>query len=347
LGSRYQRNYNLYCIVEPKVVKGIDTFDVRLLLSRLRAKHDPPMTAIPIDSIAIKPSGLRAQWLRLCVAEARPIVLLIYVMRFMVAYAVTVPTVSMDVELWRLPVALVTWVLAAASVYLFDGVTDVVEDRLNGSTRPIARGALPGQVALSVSVAWAALSVLGAVLLGGPYVFLVPALLLLGYAYSGRLMRLKRWSPAAGATVLIAGLLTFAAGGAVSGQPTGSMTLIVFAMAMSSWMGFVGVLAKDFSDVPGDALTGRRTCAVVKGVRRAAWRLSVNACGVAASFLVAAAFVDRLLLWPAAVVAVGALAVANGCRPRSARSRPRRAYRAFMLTQYLAHAVVGVAVLWP
>jgi len=304
------------------------------------------MTAYSIDARASLTASQGAEHLRLCVVEARPVVLLIYAMRFVVAFALVYPQ-EPTTAAWRLPVALVTWLLAAASVYLFDGVMDVVEDRLNGSTRPIARGTLPRQVALNASILWALLALLGAVLLGSPYVFLVPTLLLLGYAYSGRLLRLKRWSPAAGGTVLIAGLLTFVAGGAVSGGLPTSLALMVFAVAMSGWMGFVGALAKDFSDVPGDTLTGRRTCAVVKGVRRAAWRLSVNAFAVAGVFLTSAILVDHRLLWPAGVVLCGAAAVALGCRPGRARLHPRRSYRAFMVTQYLAHLILFVAVIWP
>jgi len=329
--------------VYTKVVVGITTFDVRLLQFFSEARLESAMATLLIDSGASVPASHRIGQLRLCVVEARPVVLLIYAVRFVVAFALTHPT-GVPAPWWRLPVALLTWVLAAASVYLLDGVADVVEDRLNGSTRPIARGALPASLALNIGILWAGLSIAGALLLGAPYVFLVPTLLLLGYAYSGPLLRLKRWSPAAGATVLIAGLLTFVAGGAVSGSVPTSPTLIVFAAAMSSWMGFVGALAKDFSDVLGDALTGRRTCAVVKGIRRAGWRLSLNAILVAAGFLIAATYVDQTLLWPALAVLLGAVAVTLGCRPQSAQIRPRRPYRAFMVTQYLAHAAAPVAI---
>jgi 4-hydroxybenzoate polyprenyltransferase len=299
-------------------------------------------------SIDVKQSLLvRPRQLWLCVVEARPVVLFIYAMRFFAAFALAYVDTGLAVSPWRFALALLTWLLAAASVYLFDGAMDVVEDRLNGSTRPIARGDLPRAFALNVNFLWAGLSLAGAVLLGSPYVFLVPVILVLGYAYSAPILRLKRWSAAAGATVLVAGLLTFVAGGAVSGSTSTSMTLMVFALAMSSWMGFVGALAKDFSDVPGDTLTGRRTCAVVKGIRRAAWRLSLNAFLVGTGFLVAALAVDRLLVWPAVVVLAGALAIALGCRPQPAQARPRGPYRAFMVTQYLAHVAVLGAILWP
>jgi 4-hydroxybenzoate polyprenyltransferase len=300
------------------------------------------VTTLSVEA-ASRDVGLRISQVLLCVVEARPVVLLIYVMRFAVAFALAYPDAPIPVS-WRFPVALTTWLAVAGSVYLFDGVMDVVEDRANGSARPIARGALPVRVAATVSAIWAGISVIGAILLGAPYVFLVPFALLLGYAYSGALLRLKRWSLAAGVTVLIAGGLTFLAGGAVRGGLPTSTRLFVFAIAMSAWMGLVGAVAKDFADVPGDLHSGRRTCAVVKGVHFAARRLSVNALLVAAGFVVVAALVDRLLLWPATAVLLGAVAIALACRPGPAEARPRRPYRTFMVTQYAAHVGTLLAI---
>src|SRR5205823_11943975 len=105
---------------------------------------------------------------------------------------------------------------------------------------------------------WAVLAVLGSLRLGAPYVYLVPVLLLLGYAYAAPPLRLKRWSGAAGGTVLIAGLMTFAAGGEAGGGAIDSVTLLIFAVAMSCWMGLVGELDRDFTDVCGDAMDGSR-----------------------------------------------------------------------------------------
>jgi 4-hydroxybenzoate polyprenyltransferase len=282
--------------------------------------------------------------IRLCVMESRPVVQLIFTLRFVVAFALTYPG-HLSVPAWRPALALLTWLLATASAYLFDGVMDVAEDRLNGSRRPIARGALSPSFALAASIVWAVLSLVGAAILGGLHLLLVPLVLGLGYAYCGPGLRLKRWSSTAGATVLIAGMLTFVAGGAAGGARPTSATLLVFALAMSSLMGLVGAVAKDFSDVVGDTLAGRRTLAVVRGIRPAARRLSANAFLVATAFAIAALVVDELLLWPAAVVVAGAAAVTLACRPRSAAAHPRRPYRAFMVTQYLAHAAVLVVAL--
>jgi 4-hydroxybenzoate polyprenyltransferase len=287
----------------------------------------------------------RPLWL--CIMEARPIVLAVIAMRFLVGVALAYPGAG-PIAIWRIPLALLTWLLANASVYLFDGVMDVAEDRLNGSSRPIARGALTRPFALATTVVSAGLATIGALVLGPPYGLLVPVLLVLGYAYTGPGLRLKRWSPATGTIVLLAGLLTFGAGGATTSfSISTSMTLLAFAVAMSCWMGFVGAVAKDFSDVRGDTLTGRRTWVVVKGVRRAGRRLSGNALLVAGGFAAAALLVDDVLLWPATVVLLGAITIALTCRSGSARSGSRRPYRQFMVTQYAAHAVVLVAIVWP
>src|SRR2546421_12727510 len=111
--------------------------------------------------------------------------------------------------------------------------------------------------------------------------------------------------------------MPFAAGGAAGGGTATAATLLVFAVAMSCWMGLVGALAKDFTDVYGDAMVGRRTSAVVRGVRRTAVRLSVNAVGVGVGFLVAARFFAPVLLGPAGAVALGAVLGVAGCFPRS------------------------------
>src|SRR2546430_135219 len=285
------------------------------------------------------------QQIALCVIEARPIVLLIYLLRFVAGYLLARPADNPTPSWWHL-LAVLTWLLGTASVYLFDGVMDMAEDRLNGSVRPIARGALSRTFALVVSIVCAALAVLGSLQLGAPYVFLVPILLLLGYAYAAPPLRLKRWSAAAGATVLIAGLMTFVAGGEAGGGAINSLPLLVFAIAMSCWMGLVGALAKDFTDVYGDAMVGRRTSAVVRGVGRTAVRLSVNAVGVGVGFLAAAWFFAPVLLAPAVAVTAGATLVVAGCFRRTDGSPRRRPYRAFMATQYAAHVVVlGGAVL--
>jgi 4-hydroxybenzoate polyprenyltransferase len=301
-----------------------------------------------MDAKWILPEAVRrifrqGRFLHLAFVEARPVVQLIYTMRFLAAFAL-VSAHTPPARWWCLPVALSTWLCASTCAYLFDGVMDVVEDRINGSTRPIASGRLPRRTAAAITTLLALGALAGAAVLGGPYLYLVPLMLALGFAYSAPPVRLKRWSSTSGATVLVAGMLTFAAGGATSGRLPESPTLALFALAMSSWMGLVGAVAKDFTDVSGDQAVGRRTLAVVRGVRHAARRLSGNAAGVAVVFLIAAIRFSHALLGPAVAVLIGAIAVTVTSRPQPSGRRP---YRAFMVTQYAAHVAVLVAALAP
>jgi 4-hydroxybenzoate polyprenyltransferase len=271
----------------------------------------------------------------LCFVEARLVVQAVFCLRLLAGVALG-SSAGVPLPPLRLLAVAVVWELAVMSVYLFDGVMDIVEDRLNGSTRPIARGDLPRGFAVVVTVCAAASSALGGFLLGAPYNVLVPVMLLLGYIYCAPPVRLKRWSGGAGMTVFGAGLLTFLAGSAVDGRPQHGRALIVLAVVMSLWMGLVGALAKDFSDIEGDAAAGCHTAALTRHGH--AVRLVIaNSLGIAVAFGAAAAFVVPLLRWPSFIMIIGALCVALttlGAVPSSSRSRRRRPYHAFMLTQY-------------
>jgi 4-hydroxybenzoate polyprenyltransferase len=275
----------------------------------------------------------------LCVVEARPVVQLVFLLRFLAGFALAGHHLPVG-QWYRLPVAALTWTLAVAAVYLLDGVTDVAEDRFNGSVRPIARGALPRPVATAVCLCWAALAMSGAVVLGGGYLVLVPALLVSGYLYATPPVRLKNSTGGAGLTLLTGGLLTFLAGAAVPGLRYPSVPVVLFAIVMSLWMGAVGALAKDLSDAYGDGLVGRRTRAVVRGIGPAAARLSVHALAIGAGFLVAAVLVARVLVVPAVVLLAGAATVSFACHRSRADGRWRRPYRMFMITQYFVHVLL-------
>lgn len=300
------------------------------------------MTSVEVHRRSWRLTGRYLWW---CFIEARPAVLAIYTMRFLVAGALAAVAAPDDTaDWWRMPTALGAWLCVAASVYLFDGVTDVVGDRVNGSRRPIARGTLPVPVAAGVAAAWAGLAVAGAAVLGVAWLGLVGLALLLGWAYSAPPLRLKRWTATAGAVVVLAGMATFTAGAVAAGGGGLPPALLVFAVAMSCWMGFVGALAKDLSDVAGDAATGRRTSAVRRGVPATGRRVSVNALLVAVAFGAAAVGVDPVLRWPAAALACGAVTIAVTCRRRRPAGPTRQPYRIFMTTQYVAHGAVPVGI---
>jgi 4-hydroxybenzoate polyprenyltransferase len=121
--------------------------------------------------------------------------------------------------------------------------------------------------------------------------------------------------------------------------------LITFAVMMSLWIGGVGGIAKEFSDVEGDRTAGRRTWPIVLGDARARLLLAVVACLLGGAFLVLAWCYDGRLVGCAATMLAGAVVVAAASTADGAaeggRERTRRPYRAFMWTQQITHLVLG------
>jgi 4-hydroxybenzoate polyprenyltransferase len=74
--------------------------------------------------------------------EARPAVQIIFLLRFLAARSLSGHGGRHLLD-GRALLAAVVWEGVILSIYLYNGVADVVEDRLNESTRPIASGLLP------------------------------------------------------------------------------------------------------------------------------------------------------------------------------------------------------------
>jgi 4-hydroxybenzoate polyprenyltransferase len=280
--------------------------------------------------------------LGLCFAEARPVVQVIFGLRFVSGAALA----------WwhggtgnpgRLIVGLATWACATLFVYLFNGVMDVAEDQVNGSSRPIARGDLDPEVAGRVAYWAAALSTCGGFLLGPETGWLVVAFLAFGYFYSGAPFFCKNYTGGTLAMATLGGIVTYAGGYSVAmgdngGQ--GSMSLLLFACVMSLWMGVVGALSKDFSDVAGDRAAGRRTGVVCWGEANARLVVALAALSLGATFVLVAAHLAPTLMLSSTVLLSGACVVAALALSRLSagdRARRRRPYRAFMMTQYAVH----------
>ncbi|MEY9877758.1 4-hydroxybenzoate polyprenyltransferase [Streptacidiphilus sp. MAP12-33] len=281
---------------------------------------------------------------RMCVAEARPVVQIVFLMRFVTGLLFQLVALRRapggTVDPVRLVLGPAAWVLAVLAVYLVNGVMDVAEDRANGSKRPIATGALPVRLAAAVVVLLGAL----ALALGSAVPTLdrcVAGMLLLGYLYSGPPLPAKRTTLTAAATVVGMGLLTYL-GGALSVGGSVSPGLLLFGGAMSAWMGCVGAVSKDLSDIRGDAVGGRRTLAVVHGERAARRTTAAGALAVGAVAVTASALWARLCLAGTLPLAAGAVWVALRCRRPDVGRAP---YRAFMITQYAAHAAMLSALL--
>jgi 4-hydroxybenzoate polyprenyltransferase len=276
----------------------------------------------------------------MCFIEARPCVLLIFLLRFLVGSALSGENATQG-NLMRIAETALVWELAVFAVYLFNGVTDVHEDRINGSRRPIARGALPTPVARWVTVGAAMTSVGGGLALGADIFWAVLALLGLGYCYSSPAVHLKSNAVAAAVTGMSLGLLTYHAGHSAhteNGWSYPGEALPVFMVGVTIWMGLVGGLTKDLSDVAGDVAAGRRTAPAVWGEARARRAVAAAALALAIGFCVAGVSTSPLLIWPGMAMLGGATALTIVCLGRFAqgnRLSSRTPYRVFMTTQYL------------
>lgn len=271
----------------------------------------------------------------LCLLEARPMVLGIFALRFLTGASFGASL--SDPWMW---VAALLWVGTTWTVYLLNGVSDVEEDRVNLSGRPIARGKLGATEATVVICALGGACLLGSLALS-PVLFCGTVIALaLGLAYSLPPLRLKRRAAGLAAVGLLAGLVTYYTGYA-AGRGTGNGTAVVaFAIVMSLWMGLVGQ-TKDFPDVRGDERAGRRSLPIIWGERAARLVLSGTAPALGLAFLLAAIFLDRALLVPAVIFTVGSVAVAVSMLvPWTEARDAARPYRFFMLTQYGAHLAV-------
>lgn len=280
--------------------------------------------------------------LGLCLAEARPQVLGIFALRFTVGATLAAAPGGMPVH--RVLAAGLVWSLAVFFVYLFNGVTDVRADRANGSTRPIARGALYPTTALAVASGAALAAVLGALLLGGVMIALVTALLALGYAYSAPPFNLKRHSGSTAATGMAGTLLTYLAGLASLGTVTvGDIApCVTFVLFACLWMGLVGTLAKDLPDIAGDVADGRRSLAARLGEKKTRAVLSVVALVIAGCFTLVAPLISWSLIIPALAMLRGAITVATAARDGG--KSLQHPYRVFMLTQYGIHICLLTAL---
>ncbi len=305
---------------------------------RRPAIRTPAIRTSAIRTSAIRrpavPAGLRT--LRLAWEEARPVVQVVFLLRFLAGLALAERHRS--VLSWSIVAAAASWSCVTSSIYVLNGVSDVAGDRANGSTRPIASGRLPIDTALWTAVALAVAGVALSAAVRGPAALLAVLMLVLGWAYSMARSPLKKSMPGFFAVVTAGGLLTYLAGWFSVG-PRPGLELLVFGLAMSFWMG-LGGSTKDLSDTEGDRAEGRRTWPVILGERKARTAMAVSALAVGLGFFGVALRVAAGLVGPAVVLLAGSLALAAVLITSSSggnRRTRRRPYRMFMVTQYVAH----------
>ena len=299
---------------------------------------------MPQVTLVIKWCRQVAGMLYRCFLEARPAVQGIFLLRFLAGASFAGSLSAGGVINFPLWFGAAVWVCVTISVYILNGVMDVEEDQINGSSRPVASGKLKVAQAAATAGGFAVLSVVGSLALGSLMVGSVVVALVLGWLYSGPPFYLKRSPTGWAALGIIAALITYNAGYASNGGGGDLLSLSIFAAVMALWLGIVSQ-TKDLSDIEGDKQAGRRSGPVVWGEGVARLFYSGVALCLGGGYVLSAALLAPGLLIPAFVLASGAVAVAVvtlGPWSRGEKSRRRRSYRMFMLSQYGANLAVVV-----
>ncbi len=272
--------------------------------------------------------------LRLAWSEARPAVQIIFQLRVIAIVAVASLDARTAPQWGAVALCCAGWLCITWSIYLLNGLADRVEDRVNGSSRPLAQGTLDAGVARQLVPALACAGVILCSLAGRSVLVSALVMIALGFLYSAGPAPLKNRVWGVQVSVIGGGLATYAAGFHAAGTEI-SPAVVVFAIAMSAWMG-VGGLAKDLPDVEGDRAAGRSTLAMWS--ERGTSPIIASLAGIISAGLVLAAWtVEERLAIPALVLSCGTAAITIYAAAGRRRWHERTPYHAFMYSQYGAH----------
>jgi len=273
-------------------------------------------------------------------AECRPVVLVMFALRFVAGASLGAPGgwIALDVRAWLdVVVGVLSWTAVTAAVYLYNGIADMPGDRLNGSRRPLASGRLPLRIAVIWCAGFAVVGILLGATLGVWFTASVIASLLIGWWYSaGRFAATKHvWSAAL--VIGLGGILTYTAGLHAAGGILSPQTLAI-AVLLSLWMSVAGN-TKDLGDIVGDREAGRRTLPVMVGMRPASWLVSAACVLVGLAGFAIPSLAGRLVA--GCFVLAGAAMLAMTARGRDLGSK-RMMYAVFMVSQLAANLVIVV-----
>jgi 4-hydroxybenzoate polyprenyltransferase len=320
------------------------TLGVRVaLLPRALAAENEHVSKVMPNTLTVGSASLSlvaALWLSFI--EARPIVLMVFSLRFAVGGLLAN---NSEVDLERVLVGQACWLSAIWAIYLLNGLSDIDGDRANGSTRPLASGRLSTAAAISWCVGLATISIAVSVSLGWRFALVVGCVLVLGAAYSIGPRPLKNWGVAGLAVAAAGGFLSYFAG-AISYDRAIDTQLVIFAFVASLWMFFIGH-SKDLSDIDGDQLAGRRTLPIAIGARPTRVSIAISGvivgtlgvfAGLSSPHLIALGIYAPASLW---------LAIAVAKSNEASREAARHPYAVFMIAQYAVNSltlVIGILV---
>lgn len=214
--------------------------------------HLAPSSAYGSGVFDVSWSSLRstARTLRLCLREARPLVQVMFVLRFVTGALLTASAAHQRPDARHLLIGAAAWWAATVSVYVFNGVSDLCEDRANGSRRPLASGMLSEAAARRTVVVTALAGLLLGCAAGWRVAEAAAVFLVLGYAYSAPWIAAKCRSWSASAVTCAAAGTTYLAGVASSGSAL-SAEAVVFALVLSLGVGLIAAVAKDLGSTRG------------------------------------------------------------------------------------------------
>lgn len=272
-------------------------------------------------------------------AEGRPVVQLMFALRFIAGVALAGPAHALS-GAGQLLITLLGWQAVSLAIYVTNGLTDLSADRANHSTRPLASGRLTAATASTATVGLylGGLSLLA--IMSPTVLALGVAFAALGVAYScGPFPAKKHWATAA-VCCGGGGVLTFLAGALAQPGNDLTSTAVLPILAAGLWMALAGA-SKDIGDVIGDRAAGRRTLPVVLGVRGGSVVIGVTA--VISQLTVLALHLHLAGRVSASLVVMSVGSVVFAVALTTAARRPRCPYRTFMITQFLTIP----AMLWP
>lgn len=281
---------------------------------------------------------------RMIVEESRPPVQLVFLLR-LVSFAAAAGGLS-GLAGPGPAAGVAGWLLLSMAVYVLNGISDVEGDRANDSRRPIAGGRLPVDVAMHATAVLATAGLGLLALCSGRLVLVGMAALILGWRYSAGRVPLK--ATTAGIAVAAGGgvLLCYAAGAIIAGGVAGP-AVGGFGLAEATWLG-LSAATKDFSDVEGDRLAGRRTWPIVLGDRRARQLVAVCSAALGLVFAVLAVVGHGAVPMASATAGIGGAALAAAalrCPATGGRATRRRPYRILMVTQYAVNGALLLGAL--
>ncbi|MGI0091612.1 MAG: UbiA prenyltransferase family protein [Nitrososphaerales archaeon] len=154
------------------------------------------------------------------------------------------------------------------SIYVLNDVTDIQEDSINTSNRPLPSGKVTRSEGIGVFIFSMIMAFSLVMFLGAPTIALYGVSLFLGLAYSFPRIRAKERFP----DKLIVGAM----GGAVWSL-TGGVTaqvlnpLVFFAAIAFALSTMLAILLGDIADLRGDSASGVKSLPVIIGARRSVW----------------------------------------------------------------------------